>query len=131
MFTPRVLMDRKPPFKIQSSPNSVCVQKKLIIIFTRVVNISEKNLRKPVPILREEIRDFKLLRHFKTPRHRDSQPIILPTLRDASRSRSCQCPSNGLSVQTASFVLLGDYCACPSSPTEAKSDMAVPKNHLQ
>jgi len=67
MFTPRVLMDRKPPFKIQSSPNSVGVQKKLIIIFLRVVNISEKNPRKPVPILREEIRDFKLLRHVKLP----------------------------------------------------------------
>jgi len=67
MFTPRVLMDRKPPFKMQSSPNSVGVQKKLMIIFLRVVNISEKNPRKPVPILREEIRDFKLLRHVKLP----------------------------------------------------------------
>jgi len=58
-------VDRNPPFKIQSSPNSVGVQKKLIILFLRVINISEKNPRKPVPILREEIRDFKLLRHVK------------------------------------------------------------------
>jgi len=61
------LMGRKRPLKIQSSSNSVGVQKKLIIIFLRVVNISEKIPRKPVPILREEIRDFKLLRHFKLP----------------------------------------------------------------
>jgi len=60
-------VDRNPPFKIQSSPNSVGVQKKLIILFLRVINISEKNPRKPVPILREEIRDFKLLRHVKLP----------------------------------------------------------------
>ena len=67
MFTPRVLMGRKPPFKIQSSSNSVDVQKKLKIIFLRVLNTSEKIPRKPVPILREEIRDFKLLRHVKLP----------------------------------------------------------------
>src|SRR6188768_3511169 len=60
-------VDRNPPFKIQSSPNSVGVQKKLIVLFLRVINISEKNPRKPVPILREEIRDFKLLRHVKLP----------------------------------------------------------------
>jgi len=67
MFTPRVLMGRKPPFKIQSSSNSVGAQKKLKIIFLRVLNASEKNPRKPVPILREEILDFKLLRHVKLP----------------------------------------------------------------
>jgi len=76
MFTTRVLMGRKPPFKIQSSSNSVGVQKKLRIIFIRVLNTSEKNSRKPVPILREETRDFKLLRHVKLP-NTDSIPIFL------------------------------------------------------
>jgi len=44
--------------------------KKMTIIFLRVINISEKKTQK-ASILREEIRDFKLLRHFKvqTPEH--------------------------------------------------------------
>ena len=34
-------------------------------MFVRVIISPEKNLRKPVSILREEIKDFKLVKHIK------------------------------------------------------------------
>ena len=55
----------KPPFKILGSSDSVFSQKRLIFIFLRVIISPEKNPRKPMSILREEIRDFKLLKHIK------------------------------------------------------------------
>ena len=55
----------KPPFKILGSSDSVVAQKKLIFIFFRIIISLEKNPRKPVSISREEIRDFKLLKHIK------------------------------------------------------------------
>ena len=58
-------MRRKPPFKILCSSDSVVAQKKFIFIFVRIIISLEKNPRKPVSILREEIGDFKLLKHIK------------------------------------------------------------------
>ena len=55
----------EPPFKILGSSDSVVAQKKLIFIFVRIIISLEKNPRKPVSISREEIRDFKLLKHIK------------------------------------------------------------------
>ena len=56
-----VLMGRKLPFKILGLSDLVVAQKSLIFIFVRVIISPEKNPRKPVSILRAEIRDFKLL----------------------------------------------------------------------
>jgi hypothetical protein len=61
----RVLKGRKPLFKILGSSESVVAQKRLIFIFVRFIISPEKNPRKSVSILREEIRDFKLLKHIK------------------------------------------------------------------
>ena len=63
--TSNVLMGSKPPFKILSSSDSIFAQKKLIFILVRVIISPEKNPRKPVSILREEIKDSKLLKHIK------------------------------------------------------------------
>ena len=56
-------MRRKPPFKILCSSDSVVARKKFIFIFVRIIISLEKNPRKPVSILGEEIGDFKLLKH--------------------------------------------------------------------
>ena len=58
-------MHRKLLFKILCSSDSVVAQKKFIFIFVRIIISLEKNSRKPVSILREEIGDFKLLKHIK------------------------------------------------------------------
>jgi len=65
LYTPHVLMGRKPPFKILGSSNTIVAQKKLIFILVRVIISPEKNRRKPVSILREGVKDFKLLNHIK------------------------------------------------------------------
>jgi hypothetical protein len=58
-------MCRKPPFKILGSSNTIVAQKKLIFILVRVIISPEKNPRKPMSILREGVKDFKLLNHIK------------------------------------------------------------------
>jgi hypothetical protein len=58
-------MGRKPPFKILGSSNTIVAQKKLIFILVRVIISPVKNPRKPVSILREGVKDFKLLNHIK------------------------------------------------------------------
>ena len=58
-------MCQKLPFKILYSSDSVVAQKKFIFIFVRIIISLEKNPRKPVSKLREEIGDFKLLKHIK------------------------------------------------------------------
>ena len=60
-----ILMCQKPPFPILGLSDLVVAQKSLIFIFVRVIISPEKNPRKPVSILRAEIRDFKLLKHIK------------------------------------------------------------------
>jgi hypothetical protein len=65
LYTPHILMGRKPPFKILGSSNTIVPQKKLIFILVRVIISPEKNPRKPVSILREGVKDFKLLNHIK------------------------------------------------------------------
>ena len=52
-------------YQILCSSDSVVAQKKFIFIFVRIIISLEKNPRKPASILREEIRDFKLLKHIK------------------------------------------------------------------
>jgi hypothetical protein len=58
-------MGQTPPFKILGSSDSVFAQKKLIFLLVKVIIIPEKNPRKPVSILREKIKAFKLLKHIK------------------------------------------------------------------
>jgi hypothetical protein len=65
LYTPRVLMGRKPPFKILGSSDAIFAQKKLIFILVRLIISLEKNPGKPVSILREGVKDFKLLNHIK------------------------------------------------------------------
>jgi hypothetical protein len=54
LFTPGVLMGRKPPFKILGSSDSTITQEKSIFLLVKAIISPEKNPRKPVSRLNIE-----------------------------------------------------------------------------